>query len=221
MKHKTGLVVITSLSISAVTTSVQAAVLFSDGDFSNWVLDPIIAGQIGRQEISGGNPGAFWEVTTITNASTFTFHTHPSFVYDPSLGSLESVEFNLDLNNLAIFGQGHGVGFALKQGGAYFGVGHQITAGLFGWTPLVASGLAFSEGDFFPLGGTSGTLDFSGDPIAVGFFTGNQGGNTARVGYDNFNAILTTTPATTVPEPSTILSTVCALSCGALLKSKR
>lgn len=207
--------------LSALAHSAQGAeVTFADGEFSDWTSSAIFGppnGQVSSAESSGGNPGDFLSVTTVTNDGTITGHFNPSFVYDPAGGAINSIEASLDYRNITSFGAGHGVGpIVLEQNGSFFEAGSFTTgASNFSWQTFGPT--SFGPGDFTLLSG-SGVLDFSilGAPIALGFRTANTGGDTINVGFDNFSAAL---DVTAVPVPAGL--PLLATAIGVLVAARR
>lgn len=195
-------------ALSVFCCSANAATInFSDTEFatppwSTFTIADAIDGQTAAQNNNGGNPGAFYQVSTNTNALTFTAHTNSSYLYDPSLGAIESLDYSLDYRNITSFGQGHGVGAVIAiQDNEYYIVGSFITGSSnFDWQ--TESDLSLTVDDFTPRFG-AGPLDFStnGSIITFGFETRNSGGNGIVVGYDNYSLTLHTAP---VPLPSAL-----------------
>lgn len=190
------------------TTAAQAAtVVLSDGDFDTWVATPLAGfgvGQTAAVQPTGGNPDAFYAVTTTTGGVTVTHHLSPGMTYNPAAGAIESILFSIDFNAISAFGQGQSIAFLASQGGSMFVVDATVTGSnsAAGWqsktTGPVIDPAAFSRDS-----GT-GTLDFSATaaPITFGIRTANSGGNGITIGYDNFSATLTVEDSTVVPLPA-------------------
>lgn len=212
---KMNLITAGALLLMVAGVAEGANVSFSDGSFANTISTRIggSGGQASVQVGSGGNPDAYWSVTTSNNAHVVVAHLDPAHSYDPSNGAISSLSFGIDYNILFAFGQGMAYGVAAKQDGNYFVAAGQITGSSdSGW--MSHSSLALDEGSFSPVDG--GVLDFSetGSPIIFGFETANSGGSGIHIGYDNWSVVLQT-----VPEPT--FSAFLALSALVLLMRKR
>ncbi|MGB0723577.1 MAG: hypothetical protein ACPGU7_14400 [Gammaproteobacteria bacterium] len=185
-----------------------ATITFSAGDFDTWHTETAsgeLNGQVGTPHASGGNPGGYLNVETVTRWATVNAHLDSAFVYDPSLGAINSITASLDFNVVSAFGQGQGISpIALVQDGLYFRAGNQISGTLSGWTTIGPQ--VFTASDFVQFGGSGGALpDFStsGSTITFGFMTNNSAGNGISVDYDNFLAVLDVYESSALPGPGT------------------
>jgi len=174
------------------------------GDYQKTRVEGPADGQITSRVATGGNPDAYWSVTTNTNAFTRTFSFNPAHVHDPSNGAIQSLVFEIDLREFNGFGDGQGYALGVAQDGAFFQAAPDTTDEVrFAnqWQAASVSGDTLFQTSFSSaLGGTSGTLDFTnGGPITFGIMTRNSGGEDIEVGYDNFSVDLTL-----VPEPASI-----------------
>jgi hypothetical protein len=193
-------------AVALAFASPAAATSFTEGDWSGWTsmtYQGASGGQTAARQTAGGNPGAYYEVATGTNAATWTKHLNAAFTYDPSAGAIESIDISLDYLSLNTFGQGMGVrAVVAEQDGALFVSTYFITNGTNGdpWKTFTASGL--TAADFGAVSGVA-AIDFSesGAPITFGFGTSNGGGNGIRIGYDNYDLTLNTAA---VPLPAAL-----------------
>ena len=180
-------------------TGASAAVTVSDGDFSGWSADvSLVGGQTSTDLTVGGNPGPYRNVTTNTNAAVFTSHYDSTNVVDPGVvGEIASFDFTIDFRIQNAFGQGMSIGLLAIQDGTHFQLGQAGNT----ITGSTATGWQLrSVADATVLGtiSGSGTLDTSasGNPITLGFYTGNSSGTGISIDYDNWSAT-----ANTIPEP--------------------
>ena len=213
-----------ALAVLSFSLAAQASadVIFSDGTFStaNWTVVSVVGGAGGQtaQQIetggnTGGSPDSFWEATTNTNAVVYTAHINNLFTYDPSLGAVGSIDFAVDFRNISFFGQGMSFGLAVLQSGTYYYAAATISGSQqdLNWHTYTPS--TVQESGFSVFGGGTGTPDFDGAPMTFGLLTANDGGNTIKVGYDDYFVRLNGA----VPEPAT----VSALALGALALARR
>jgi hypothetical protein len=202
-------------------SSPAAAQTVSDSTFldANWALTQFSAGNGGSstatQSLSGGNPGAFRNVTDVlvsasggNNTVVLSTSIYTPFTYNPAVsGAITSVNYSEDAACTGgCFGAGQSTGPALLQGGDLFILSSSsvITGPLGTWTNHALSGL--TAADFGVVNVTSPTPtifdntqhpDFSagGAPIQFGFFransTGvNQTGYTLSAGIDNWRVTI-------------------------------
>jgi hypothetical protein len=192
--------------IVGATAAQLSAAVFVDQTFTpaDWTANVTpAAGQSSSQVADGGNsatiPDPFRRVTTQTGAFTQTFHINPSFVVDPDVTPIVSIDFTIDFKAFAAFGEGMAYGLGIEQDGMRYRAAYAITdsdASSFVWNQGGTNGLV--AGDFIKDGGV-GLPNFSsgGEPISFGFWTGNTGGNGISIGYDNYGVTVHT-----VPEPA-------------------
>jgi hypothetical protein len=98
-----------AVGIAVVTPGRAATVLFADGTFntSNYSITIFQTGGATidvSQALSGGNPGACLEITSIVPAAgsggffSSEYFLNPSFVYNPtSQGDIQSIDFAVDV----------------------------------------------------------------------------------------------------------------------------
>lgn len=197
----------TLLVVLGWAVSAQGAIItysFTDGTFADadWAETTIGSGsQTVTQESSGGNPDAFRKVVTDSGALVYTVHINSAFLVDPSATPIVSIDFSIDYKNIDSRQAGQSLQLGLVQDGtAYYGAAYTTTGDDEGtWFTHAASELTAS--DFTPVGGGSGTPDFSkmGDPINFGFITDNSSGGGISVGYDNYDA-----EVNAAPEPASL-----------------
>ena len=201
----------------------------SDGTFldTDWSLTQFTAGNGGSstaaQVLTGGNPGAYRNVTDALNAAPLNSQTivlstsiYTPFTYNPSVaGAITSLDYAEDAAcTSGCFGQGQSTGPALLQGGNRYILSSStvITGAGAAWSPHTLSGL--TAADFGLVNVTPTTIfdntqhpNFSvtGAPIQFGFFRANGtsvngGGYTLAAGIDNWQITLATaTPRSGVP----------------------
>ena len=185
--------------------TVDGGILVSDGDFSpaNWSslggFYQAGTGQSMSQSQVGGNPDAYFEVTTIRDEITGTAHFRSDFVISLESQSISTIDFKIDIKEFATYGQGMAVECLLLQDGRYYRGGYRTTQGIgTQWTPRTVVGLtpdSFGEID----GVGQPDFDVGAPSITMGFFTSNSGGNGISIGFDNFEIRAETIP---VPEPA-------------------
>jgi hypothetical protein len=209
-----------------VAAHASAAVTVSDGTFldANWNLTQFLGGTggsvTGGQVLSGGNPGAFRNVTdTLTGGGVgivLGTSIYTPFTYSPvASGAIASLNYTEDAAcTINCFGQGQSTGPALLQGGKLYILGSStvITGPSPAWTTHALSGLTTL--DFGLVNVTATTIvdmtqhpDFSagGAPIQFGYFRANGtgsggGGYTLTAGIDNWQiTIAAAVPVTPVP----------------------
>ena len=202
----------------------SADVSFSDGTFNpgDWPAIVNFAGGGGTagasHKTSGGNPGAFYQVTITANSGpsgTAAFFNNSAFTYTPSSqGAINSVTFSLDLANQ---GGTAGVAFAnlaLEQNGhIYAGPEYDVTSATgqtVGSTSLAATDFgqvtAGANGQFSLDLASNPNFSDAGSSILFGFTNIFNTPATFHatadeiMGVDNYNLVLHTSAA--VPEPT-------------------
>ena len=105
----------------------------------------------------------------------------------------------------------------IEQGGTIFQGTYTITGTSGSWTS--APSLAMTSSDFIEIGAGSSNPDFStaGDVITFGLETGNSNSAGVVYGYDNFSAVLETTP---VPLPAPALFLIAGVAGLAALRKR-
>ena len=205
---------ILSIAVSTLVSVANAApVTFSDGTFSDpdWTLSDYTIGGGGvssaTQQVVGGNPGAFREVTTSIPAGggerrVFSFNFRNGALYDPQAQTaIASIDYSEDA---IIFSLAQTVGPAIRQNGMLYAF--EIISTFTGttWTP-VSQNLKSEDFDLFGPGGVDATQhpDFSasGLPIEFGFIRGlgapagsAPGGATSIGGIDNWSVAVNAVP---------------------------
>jgi len=197
-----------------------AAQTVSDSTFldANWALTQFTAGNAGSstatQMLSGGNPGAFRNVTDVLTAAPPGLNTivlstsiYTPFTYDPAVsGAIGSLSYSEDAACTGgCFGQGQSTGPALSQGGNLYILSSStvITGPALTWAPHVLSGLTAVDFGLVNVTAAGSIFDntqhpnFSagGAPIQVGFFRANGtsvsgGGYTLSAGIDNWQVTI-------------------------------
>ncbi len=221
-----------SIAVLALPASAQTV---SDSTFldANWALTQFTAGNGGSstaaQSLTGGNPGAFRNVTDALNAAPSGLETlvlstsiYTPFTYNPAVsGAIGSINYSEDAACTAgCFGQGQSTGPALLQGAnRYILSSSQVITGPSAvWTNHSLNGL--TAADFGLVNVTSSATIFdntqhpnfsaAGAPIQFGFFRANGTfgeGYTLSAGIDNWQvtiipAIVTQPPVVVVQVPT-------------------
>jgi hypothetical protein len=198
-----------------------AAVTVSDGTFldANWNLTQFLAGSggsvTGGQVLSGGNPGAYRNVTdALTGGSpglVLGTSIYTPFTYSPGVsGAIATLNYTEDAACTAgCFGQGQSTGPALLQGGKLYVLGSSsvITGPGAAWTTHALNNLTaldFGRVVVTPTSYFDNTQrpDFSanGAPIQFGYFRANSTASVAytlAAGIDNWQ--ISIAPLTPVP----------------------
>lgn len=205
---------LTSLAIGVLFLegSARAVPVISDTELANSNWSAVLLGDntvggvtfTATQVATGGNPGAFREITHVyTGPGGFNIgHFYESASYDPAVsGALQSINISFDDAFFNYPGQGGtppgavAIFPAIRQGGKVFDGFYSVTTSS-AWVHQEFDNLTAS--DF-------GGADFSsaGAPIFFGFVSGNGsafGGQTTTIsGVDNFSVSVT---LLSVPEPA-------------------
>jgi hypothetical protein len=194
-----------------------STIQWSDGEFnaSSWEMTPFLVDGNGGtssafQILSGGNPGAFRQITIIVNsAPPYTgivfYHGFNAAAYNPSIqGALLEVEFSEDAISLPGSAGGQSSGPAIRQNGVVYVTDWYGTTATT-WTNHHLTHL--TQADFHLYDDPTVHPDFSssGGEMGFGFFRGNStysGGYTTICGIDNWQMILTTDTPSPVEEGS-------------------
>lgn len=237
---------ISAVATIAAVSSPATAQTVSDSTFldADWALTQATAGNGGSstaaQQLSGGNPGAFRNVTDVLNAAppgsqTVVLSTsiYTPFTYNPAVsGAIGSINYSEDAACTAgCFGQGQSTGPALLQGGNRYILSSSqvITGPSLAWSNHTLNGL--TAADFGLVNVTPTTLfdstqhpNFSagGAPIQFGFFrangTGvNGGGYTLSAGIDNWQVTIAAGVPAAIDLPTLSEWSVAALALAILL----
>lgn len=217
-----------AMLVLGLALPVQAgSVSFLDSEMADadWVIrseggsPPGLASHTFGQETSGGNPGAYRQMTHVTPVdpaggpvtSISVIHERSSWVYDPaSQGAIESID--LEMDRIVLFttpGSGGAVGhtFRIIQGGNTFFPLLSIDPGAFSntsWQSVSLLGLSASQFVNSTNPATAFNPDFSslGGPIMFAYARSNsntgQGAEVTTIhGVDNFGVTIQM-----LPEPS-------------------
>jgi hypothetical protein len=210
-------------ALAFVPLSANAVVVISDTTFnpSDWTVSVLGssggATQASTQELLGGNPGDYRQMThTMPNASTISvLHLYNAAVYDPSAqGAITSIDYSEDRIELSPPFTGAAIGalFVLKQGSGLWYGGGDLTFSNTAWVTRTLTGLLASN---FVGIGTPGLPDFSatGTAITFGVLRSNSNSNssgstappyTTTNGLDNWRVTINQAPVNGVPEPATL-----------------
>ena len=203
-----------------------SALTITDGNFTTWSFSAAIhpAEPAGpgsatvTREVSGGNPDARLNVTTVTGATHYGTAIKTDF---SSTESLDGRAFTMTLDVVmgpGAFGQGQGILALVEQAGSVYGYGgpswpagpNWITFLQDDWTTLKFAGV-FDADQFLRMFGSGPTHpDFGGGTATqFGFAAGNSNSGTLTQYYDNFSMENT---RASVPEPGTIVLVVSAMT---------
>lgn len=221
------------LFVSAVSLSATTVSFSTDGTMAaaNWSTTKFDdsegnANFSSSQLLSGGNPGAYWNVThsygprTVTSSASIALaHLNSNFTWNPSIqGMLNNVSLSLSadvINDGA--SNAVGLGVVLFQNGTYYTWFMAAPSQGPSWTTYSASnGIAtdFTSGLNVPDFSPSGSL------INFGFYTANGTTGSAtstQTAIDNVKLVLDVTP---IPEPSS-LAIFSTLGASLFIRSRR
>lgn len=200
---KAGVLLGTLLASTALAQPRQARadVSFGDTEFPDggWAVESITTGFGGSSsgvQSPTGNPGNARRITNSVNAGPSSisamhrFGTTSATIYSPTTsGAVASLDFSVDYRLVSGFGDGQGLGFALKQGTVVYFAAYAVTGSDGAWHARSATGLLAS--DFVRMDGLAGTPNFSaaGANIRFGLAVSNSStgaGYAIVVDYDNF-----------------------------------
>ena len=225
-------------------SSPVAAQTVSDSTFldADWALTQFTTPGGGTdtaaQSLSGGNPGAFRNVTDALNAAggpslngvVLSTSIYTPFTYNPGIsGAISSLAYSEDAAcTSGCFGQGQSTGPAVQQGSNLyiFSSSSVITGPSATWTNHPLSGLTAvdfglvnvaADGSSFFDNTQHPNFSGGGAPIQFGFFRANGtslggGAYTLTAGIDNWQITIGAAP----PPPPVILTPVPTLSAWAL-----
>ena len=231
-----------------VSLAQAATTSFFDGTFNNsdWSLTVFTNGAGGNatatQQLSGGNPGAFFQIVDITPSApapndlgqVFPVFMRAGATHNPSTqGPITSVDYAEDSILLRGGGDGLGAGVALIQNGkVYLGPEHVTPS--FMWTHFANAGMGADQfalllpvSQWFSTAITDPTqhpnFSASGAPIQFGFYRGNStgfggGGYTRTGGIDNWS--VTVHPASASEQLADLLHAVQGVGPGTSLADK-
>jgi hypothetical protein len=204
---------VSAVSLQAATVSFPADGAMDATNWSTTIFDDSEgnASFSATQVLSGGNPGAYWNVShsfgprTVTSSATIALaHLNSSFVWNPSTqGALNSVSLSFSADVIDDGASNAvGLGVVLFQNGNYYTRFIAAPSEFASWATYSASnGIAtdFTSGSNVP--------DFSpgGSLINFGFFTSNGtalgSATSTQTAIDNVILVLDVTP---IPEPSSL-----------------
>jgi hypothetical protein len=208
------------LAIFIAVTARAADITFSDGTFTpgNWTVTIFGTGTVDvSQQLSGGNPGAFRQITNNVDGIMWGYHMNNSATYNPSTqGAILSIDYAED--SIVLAGGGNfGAGPALMQGGRVFARPFAFSNST--WTHRTLTGM--DEDNFVHWHGEPGgalpNFSATGGPITFGFWNGNADGTySMTTAIDNWSMTLHTK---SVPEPAVLAAA--AFAAMALLRRRR
>ncbi len=229
MKKKLLIGLATGVFLVGITTMINAATIFLDGNFaqSDWSQTVNTYGAGGTQTVSqqssGGNPGNYLYVNDTVNhapsAGTWsgvwgTF-LKDGAIYDPSLsGAVGTINYAEDAIMFSGFGEGQASYLVIQQAGNLYFNYPYFTTNYGNWTHLNRNGLTANDFGLFDT--VTFDVNFSLNPnfsssgsiMAFGFGRANSTSNGANGytilgGIDNWQ--VTINPSQPVPEPATML----------------
>jgi hypothetical protein len=185
------------------------------------------------QSLSGGNPGAFRNVTDALNAAggptvngiVLSTSIYTPFTYNPGIsGAISSLAYSEDAACISgCFGQGQSTGPAVQQGGSLYILNSSVITGASStWTNHALSGLTSADFALVNVAADGSSYfdntqhpNFSGGGGAIqfGFFRANGtslggGGYTLAAGIDNWQITINAAP----PPPPVVLTPVPTLT---------
>lgn len=199
-----------ALTMMFATGAADAAVVFSEGDFSTWTLGSYNVGggtATAAREAAGGNPGARLNVTTVTSGVETAFGTGFKNDYATTV-ALAGTAFTLTLDVLSgagAFGQGQAIQLIVEQGGnVYASPTLGVTNVQAAFATLSFAG-SFNAASFTRVAGAGPVTPnlAGGVTTRFGFAAGNTGSGTLTQYYDNVRLDLAAVPAA-VPTASDI-----------------
>ena len=171
--------------VSHPSHSLHAGMIL-DGDFSSFSFDSTGTATVTR-ELTGGNPGARLNVTTVSGPTVYGTAIKTDFATTAALAG-SSFSLSLDvLSGPGSFGQGQGISLLVEQNGSIYGRHLGITG-----FPLNFDTVVFNETfdavSFSRLiGAGPANPDFDGGVITrFGFAARNTNSGTLTQYYDNF-----------------------------------
>jgi len=188
----------------AILVDSARAGLITDGDFATWTFGATGTATVTR-ELSGGNPGARLNITTVSGTTVFGTAIKSDFSTTGALSGAFSLSLDV-LSGPGAFGQGQGIQLLVEQNSNVYGTSLGITGFPRNWDQLTFNG-SFTASLFTKLIGSGpANPDFTGGVATeFGFAGGNSISGTLTQYYDNFRLESTALPSTTVPEPCSLL----------------
>ncbi|MFO0859345.1 MAG: hypothetical protein U0570_02225 [Phycisphaerales bacterium] len=196
-----------ALGLAAITLAVLPQIAradhaqpVTDGNFANpdWTITNFGNRTATATQVAGGSSGNARQVShpLSLNSSVQACHLYngPGAPLDPAHGAIASLDFSIMAKFISGVGSnGHQVGLALQQGEVCYRAGAVVTGTSGQWVHLTLTGL--TSADFTRFDGQPGSPDFStsGEPIWLGFRTGN--GNAGQsvnqiVLYDDLSIVI-------------------------------
>lgn len=196
-----------AVALIALPLAAQGAIVFNDGDFTNWTFGSFASGggsATAVVEPAGGNPGARVNVTTVT--ATVTQSGFGSGVKNDysTTAQLEGTPVALILDVLSgagSFGQGQGIQLLVEQSGTVYGLSLGITSVQPSFATLNFNG-TLTGASFTRISGAGPATPNLGGGVVTrfGFAAGNTNSLTLTQYYDNVRLDLT--PVVVPPPPS-------------------
>jgi hypothetical protein len=227
---RSGRFLVVFLVMWGLCTSVIAAdAVFTDGEFSGWTYDNLAeSGQSseGSRISTGGSPGAALRaVNHISGGESWLYALDDDGSWNPaSDGTIQEVQFSVDVIGVQGGGQGMGIHVVAWQDGKYYAAPTSVKVTGYSGSWRTLSLPAYGAADFAfvtecttEAWDTTDNPDFSatGSPIEFGFMVGNQSSYSHDFisHYDNYQLGIT------VPEPATMI--LLAFGGAGLLARKR
>ena len=218
--HSVHRVVVRLVLVLFVASTTWAQVVYSDGDFGggNWSFETstaLGASASASRVSSGGNPGAYLEVSLSMAAGdgySVLWGFNSSALYDPAASAIGSVGYSEDLLQ---GGSPQAAGAALLQNGLRY-YRYAWTTDPSVWTTRTAtpdvgaSGYLLDESQNNGINPLNPNFSILGAPITFGFFRNISG--TALTSFTTTSRLDNwTTTVTPVPEPSAFALVVAAV----------
>jgi hypothetical protein len=213
-------VVVRLVLVLSVVSVARAQIIYSDGDFGggNWSFETstaLGASASASRVSSGGNPGAYLEVSlsmAAGNGYSVLWGFNSSALYDPATSAIEAVGYREDILQ---GGSPQAAGSALLQNGLRY-YRYSWTTDSSVWTTRLAtpdvgaSGYLLDDSQNNGINPLNPNFSILGAPITFGFFRNISG--TALTSFTTTSRLDNwTTTVTPVPEPSAFALVVAAV----------
>jgi hypothetical protein len=199
------------VALGLAAPAVQAAVQYSDGDFTFWTFDSLAdpgCSTLTERLPAGGNPGAQLSCTTVTPLTggwAWAICLDPAANWTPAVnGPIAGVSMDIDVQSVSGWGQGQALDIVVLQDGKYYGgpaIPHALTGPDTEWHTVLVGPLTADHFVYMQTANGWDPIDHpdfssSGAPMTFGFTVGNWASETYTQHYDNWRL--------TVPEPATL-----------------
>ena len=183
-----------AMSFLAISSISAEAAIVTDGDFSAWTLGAVGTTTTSR-EVSGGNPDARINITTVSGPQTWGTAIKTDYSTDLALSG-SAFELRLDvLSGPGAIDDGQRIYLLVEQGPGIYASNLDITGYPRNWDTLSFTG-SFIDSSFFLLSGAGpSTPDFAGGiNTKFGFAASNSISGTLTQYYDNYSLSMVPIP---------------------------